>query len=211
MVAIIAVLVAMLLPALNAAREHARNVVCKSNMRQMGVCLGLYLGENHGLMPPSWMPWNGDRHTNNFMALLAQYVNGGEARVDTYYLDGQAARMWMCPSFRKNPADPDHWEYQYQMSYHMSWRVDPPVAAWPTFPRVQSLQHDLITDPHDKIVIAEGYPWHVEFHTGTMDYVQNGCRHFGYGNDVMAGFNVDYDRPTADWTWIERHPNIMPY
>jgi prepilin-type N-terminal cleavage/methylation domain-containing protein len=41
-VAIIALLVAILLPSLAKAREQARSAVCKSNIHQMGVGLTLY-------------------------------------------------------------------------------------------------------------------------------------------------------------------------
>lgn len=45
-VSIIALLVGILLPALGAARRTARNMVCLSNVRQMGVGFGLYQNDN---------------------------------------------------------------------------------------------------------------------------------------------------------------------
>ncbi len=51
-VAIIAVLVSMLLPALSYAREQARRAVCASNLRTWGLALTMYSGENNGWMPP---------------------------------------------------------------------------------------------------------------------------------------------------------------
>jgi len=50
-VAIIAVLVAMLLPALSAAREQARRLVCMNNQRQIGIALGMYANDHHGVLP----------------------------------------------------------------------------------------------------------------------------------------------------------------
>lgn len=47
-IAIIAVLAAMLLPALNRARDAARAARCASNLRQLGVALQMYLGDNDG-------------------------------------------------------------------------------------------------------------------------------------------------------------------
>ncbi|MCC6240956.1 MAG: DUF1559 domain-containing protein [Phycisphaerales bacterium] len=50
-IGIIALLIAMLLPALNKAREAAKNVSCQSNLRQIGVGWTLYLSSNNGSFP----------------------------------------------------------------------------------------------------------------------------------------------------------------
>ena len=46
-IAVIGILIALLLPALSATRDRARAVVCKSNMRQIGLSLHMY-AEGHG-------------------------------------------------------------------------------------------------------------------------------------------------------------------
>ena len=50
-IAILAILAAMLLPALSRAREAARDVVCKSNLRQLSVAMVLYLEDNERWYP----------------------------------------------------------------------------------------------------------------------------------------------------------------
>jgi prepilin-type N-terminal cleavage/methylation domain-containing protein len=50
-IGIIAVLVAMLLPALNRAREQARQVKCLSNLRQLSIATIGYTNVNKGLFP----------------------------------------------------------------------------------------------------------------------------------------------------------------
>jgi prepilin-type N-terminal cleavage/methylation domain-containing protein/prepilin-type processing-associated H-X9-DG protein len=50
-IAIIAILAALLLPALSKAKYSARNTVCKNNLRQICVGLGLYTGQ-YGAFPP---------------------------------------------------------------------------------------------------------------------------------------------------------------
>jgi len=52
-ISIIALLLAILLPAVNKARGVAESVVCKSNLRQFGVAFSSYAAENDGFLPQS--------------------------------------------------------------------------------------------------------------------------------------------------------------
>jgi len=58
-VAIIAVLVAILLPSLAAAREQARSVICGSHLKQIGWVWLLYVAENDGrFCNQPWLWWH---------------------------------------------------------------------------------------------------------------------------------------------------------
>jgi prepilin-type N-terminal cleavage/methylation domain-containing protein/prepilin-type processing-associated H-X9-DG protein len=50
-IAIIAILAAMLLPALSRAREHAKQAACANNLRQVGLAMHLYADDNGGYFP----------------------------------------------------------------------------------------------------------------------------------------------------------------
>jgi prepilin-type N-terminal cleavage/methylation domain-containing protein/prepilin-type processing-associated H-X9-DG protein len=58
-IAIIALLMAILVPALEAARLRAQDVLCTSNIRQIGLLLLMYLDDNDDVMP-----WVGDNRTH---------------------------------------------------------------------------------------------------------------------------------------------------
>ena len=52
-IAIIALLAAILLPALAKAKNQARSTQCLGNLRQLTLCCHLYAGDNDDLLPPN--------------------------------------------------------------------------------------------------------------------------------------------------------------
>lgn len=53
-IAIIAILAAILLPALNSARRRGISASCVSNLRQMGIVAGMYADANEGYIAPTY-------------------------------------------------------------------------------------------------------------------------------------------------------------
>jgi prepilin-type N-terminal cleavage/methylation domain-containing protein len=50
-VAIIAILAALLLPALQNAKEKGRQALCMSNLRQISQCMLMYANDSNGFLP----------------------------------------------------------------------------------------------------------------------------------------------------------------
>lgn len=70
-IAIIGILIAMLLPAVQAAREAARRMGCKNNMKQLGLAMIQY--ENtYGMYPPSHVNIGYQKH--NILTYLLPYI-----------------------------------------------------------------------------------------------------------------------------------------
>ena len=73
-IGIIALLIAILLPALNQARETSVRLKCASNLRQIGVATTLYANANAGWVPRDYTPWRDDRRPY-WAALYAEYLD----------------------------------------------------------------------------------------------------------------------------------------
>ncbi len=81
-IAIIAILIALLLPAVQQAREAARRTQCRSHLKQLGLALHNYAG-SHGMFPPGHMDTYTDgisagaRHHFGWLTSLLPYVDQG--------------------------------------------------------------------------------------------------------------------------------------
>lgn len=104
-IGIIALLISILLPALNRAREQASTVKCMSNLRQIGVAVQGYALNNHGYMVPGWI---GNKNTagqglENYATLLVtgKYLVAPSQGSDTVAFnkpDSLGESVFRCPS-----------------------------------------------------------------------------------------------------------------
>ena len=93
-IAIIALLIAVLVPALQGAKDQARAVVCLHNLRQWGLATAQYATDSEGILWPESYPQGGEVQTvpGDWMAMLVPY-----------YRDVDEIRL--CPSATKPSQD----------------------------------------------------------------------------------------------------------
>ncbi len=117
-VAIIALLISILLPSLQRARDQAKAVQCATNMRQVAAAVAVYLANQRGVYPAAYMyatsangdadPFNQPNDASQFGYVHWSYALYGRGEVDD--------KSFACPSMegngmpRTNPGpDPVAW------------------------------------------------------------------------------------------------------
>jgi len=91
-IAIIAILAAMLLPALSKARERARAAVCMSNLKQIGFATLMY-AQDYEYLPYAW-GWYGAEGWTFWFQAVNPYLKSSNST--------KGSKVWKCPSNRNH-------------------------------------------------------------------------------------------------------------
>jgi prepilin-type N-terminal cleavage/methylation domain-containing protein len=151
-IAIIAILAAILLPALNSARERGRTASCINNLKQIGTAFAMYADANNDYLPPetpAGTPWNNGVLTSYafWMHPLHSYtplINTGHASYPT----AAVAPIGLCPSDAQGNyglAKGDGENGRDNPSYGINYRASRPSATYaPKFNQIKSLSKKII-------------------------------------------------------------------
>ena len=105
-VGIIAVLIALLLPALGKARRQAQQVACLSNLRQVGAALLAYAGEQRGWFPAGAESTDAHAGYNGIMvrSVDAVFIQGAFRPLEPVFLpEGTRVRLSVEPETKAVP------------------------------------------------------------------------------------------------------------
>jgi len=174
-IAIIAILAAMLLPALARAKETGRRAVCINNLKQLSLASKMYVNDNAGAYPPRdntsrWPDRLYDNYGHNVKILLCP--------TDTAILTDPET-IGSSPSNNVADASPrsfliNGWNDYFADKFGMtSWpQLESQIASANTGPK-----EDVIIHQSDTIVFGEKNHDHGDFY---MDLFENG------GNDYTG-------------------------
>ncbi len=93
-IAIIAILASLLLPALNRARESAQSAACTGQVKQLVIANAMYLGDFD-----DWIyPYFTDFYRQTWVRALEPYLFSGEMETDRYQFSSEkTAKLFLCP------------------------------------------------------------------------------------------------------------------
>ena len=154
-IAIIAILAAMLLPALNRARESARRIACLSQLKTMASATLMYADQNGERIPPG-LRYNSWSAGNFWWSVLIQTVNSKapsrnyDTAMTGYY------KIFVCPT-EKSPTGKDLPNFRYT-HYGVNYRFvhySAPVRKMTTASKPSEVVMQMDSNVRDNYVIKE--------------------------------------------------------
>ncbi len=213
-IGIIALLIAILLPALNKAREAAKSVQCMSNLRQMGHAAQLYANIYKGAFPlymqfnppnPSFPSGSYSNESHYPIRLLASVLTGADVDSIPTGNDSGLPRSFVCP----NGPRPSSLGYGYGMH---SYGLNHSSGGWGRISAGGSFYRKMfqVVNPTDK-VYAMDWPYRsieLKFGHNTLDLPWHGCPGAGSLNGIVVTATQTYAAETIADLQVGRHGKV---
>ncbi len=184
-ISIIAILMAIMMPALNKVRQSARITICGNNLKQICIGLNLYASD-HGQYPSRKV---------GFPRLAARKVNGSVSNPDlrkmvTNYIANDASGLLHCPAVRSR--DPQAWPGIVENAVYSNHIDSEDRAIWSKYFTIASV------DP------VTGESW-----GGQPAYMMTYNIFAGLEEDSSYAAGIKYDWKDSGNSIITRSPKIQ--
>jgi prepilin-type processing-associated H-X9-DG protein/prepilin-type N-terminal cleavage/methylation domain-containing protein len=224
-IAIVAILAALLLPALNAAREKGRQAACRNNLKTVGLTCYAYVDDNDGQTPAynngyslaTYSAWL------NYNMLLAYMKKVGGAAEDwlpyRYLMSGNPALYqsnrskagaWACPSTSPEPRD---WGMDYGESQTLACSAYNTKTS-DTGKKLRIFKSNMIKRPASILFWSESSAYHIDYHEGLPGKPQGvAFRHNNVANLLMFDGHVESRKrgEIPDFPDTEQRPVYEPW
>jgi prepilin-type N-terminal cleavage/methylation domain-containing protein/prepilin-type processing-associated H-X9-DG protein len=160
-IGIIALLISILLPALNKARQQANSVSCLSNLHNMALAMSMYTNQNHGEFPFSTGASDSAGNAIHWGALLSQVMGIGNGTIvsasNANTVSSRAIFLCKDASTYGNNVPLNEYSAHPLLMPNVSLTY-PAVSAWGSLQNQQREPYHInrITTPGDIVMIWDG-------------------------------------------------------